>query len=107
MVLFLSWVSDEEAQPDECLPVNDVLDVVMHALVVSSSVWLDVKCNLGKQNDHSQRLEMTLKSIDLKSTFGPWGEIPHRGLTSATENLLVLHSNFRSRQDENTSSDAN
>lgn len=28
-------------------PVNDVLDVVVHALIVSSSVWLDVECNLG------------------------------------------------------------
>lgn len=28
-------------------PVNDVLDVVMHTLIVSSSVWLDVECNLG------------------------------------------------------------
>lgn len=30
------------------VPVNDILDIVMHALVVSSSVGLDVKCNLGK-----------------------------------------------------------
>lgn len=39
---------DGGKQPGKCLPVNDVLDVVVDALVISSSVWLDVKCNLGK-----------------------------------------------------------
>lgn len=38
---------------DKCLPVNDILDVVMHTLVVSSSVRLDVKCNLGKRRDRT------------------------------------------------------
>lgn len=51
-VFYLIWVSDGEVQPNECLPVNDVLDVFMHTLVVSPPVWLDVKCNLGK---HAER----------------------------------------------------
>lgn len=51
MVFYLSWHSDGGMQQDKSLPVNDILDVFMHALVVSSSVWLDVKCNLGKHKD--------------------------------------------------------
>lgn len=51
MVFYFSWHSDGELQTDKCLPVNDILDVVMHTLVISSSVWLDVKCNLGTQRN--------------------------------------------------------
>lgn len=36
----------------DSLPVDDVLDVVMHTLVVSPYVWLDVKCDLRK---HAER----------------------------------------------------
>lgn len=48
MAIYLNESSDEDMLPQDCLPVNDILDIVMHALVVSSSVGLDVKCNLGK-----------------------------------------------------------
>lgn len=35
--------------PLTCLPVDDILDVVVHALVVSSSVGLEVKSHLGEK----------------------------------------------------------
>lgn len=40
--------------PLMCLPVDDILDVVMHALVVSSSVGLEVKSHLGGKKRWAQ-----------------------------------------------------
>lgn len=48
MALFGLTVMDRNRQTRAYLPVDDILDVVVHALVVAPSVWLDVKCNLGK-----------------------------------------------------------
>ena len=48
MDVYLNGASDK----DEYLPVNNVLDIVVHTLVISSPVGLDVKCDLGK---HTQR----------------------------------------------------
>lgn len=42
--------------PLTCLPVDDILDVVMHALVVSSSVGLEVKSHLGKKGGHKRKV---------------------------------------------------
>lgn len=45
MVFSLSCVTDA-VQPDKHPPVNDVLDVVVDGLVISASVWLNMKGNL-------------------------------------------------------------
>lgn len=49
--------------PLTCLPVDDILDVVMHALVVSSSVGLEVKSHLGKKKIGGHRRKVLLVSI--------------------------------------------
>lgn len=52
------------------LPVNDVLDVVVHTLVVSSSVRLDVKGNLGKHAEgHTPHWFLFIILLLLKNSY--------------------------------------
>lgn len=57
-------------QKELSLPVNDVLDVVVHTLVVSSSVRLDVKRNLGKHAEgHTPHLFLFIILLPWKSLY--------------------------------------
>lgn len=52
------------------LPVNDVLDVVVHTLVISSSVRLDVKCDLGKHVEgHTPHWFLFIILLPLKNSY--------------------------------------
>lgn len=59
---------DEDKQPVQRLPVNDVLDVVVQALVISPSVGLDVKCNLGKTCRKTHQLLVSTQHITTINT---------------------------------------